>query len=227
MTLSTLRTLCRIFIPEISSTDVLSSTNLDILINLAATEFIKETDALPTSGLFTVSTNTQTYAISTFITTFGKIRKEGIWYYNGSTSKWNQLDGTTIAYLNKNFSSWLNASSGLPMRYWIEGNEIGFDPKPSSTYAGTDYVKIFYYKRSVDMTADTHYPFSGSTTQYPHLANYEEVLFDWIKYRVKQIIGKGGDAEEAKGLFYIKCAGIRQNLVYRPDLIPDHKLRGL
>lgn len=224
MTLSSLRSLARLIIPEINSTDVLSDANFLTLVNLAASEFIKETDALPTSSTFTITTNIQTYALSTFVSTFGKIRKEGAWIYNKVTLKWVQIDGTTIAYLNQKFPAWMNASAGLPLRFWIEGDEIGFDPKPSATYAGTNYAKIYYFKRSVDMSADAHYPFSGSTAQYPRLANYESTLLDYVKYLILPGLGKGVKAEEAKGMFYARCAKIKQELSYRPDLIPNHKM---
>lgn len=227
MTLTTLRSAFRLYTPEADDTDVLSDPNLNTLLNLAAQAFVNITDCLPTDDTFTAITSQQNYNISSVLTGFGKIRKEGIWFYNVSSTKWKQLESSTIAYLNSNYPAWLNASAGLPLRYYIEGDRIGLDPKPSSTYAGTNYVKVFYYKRSTDMSADTHYPFSGSTTQYPHLADYEEVLLDWVKYRVKQIGGKAGEAEEAKTMFYTKCLKIKQELSYRPDLIPNFRMRGV
>lgn len=226
MTRSDLRTIFRLYTPEVNSTDVLSDANLNTLLNLAAQTFVNLTDCLPTDNTFNAVTNQQDYNISSVLTDFGKIRKEGIWFYNKVSTKWKQLDSATIAYLNKTYPSWLNAAAGLPLRYYIEGDRIGLDPKPSSTYAGTNYVKVFYYKRSADMSADTHYPFSGSTTEYPHLADYEEVLFDWVKYRVKQIAGKNGDALEAKTIFYNKSLKIKQELLYRPDLIPNFRMKG-
>ena len=69
------------------------------------------------------------------------------------------------------------------------------------------------------MSASGHYPFSGSTTQYPHLADYDEALVDYVRYRVKKMVNKDADAEEAKTVFYTKCSLIKQQLQYRPNLI--------
>jgi len=149
-----------------------------------------------------------------------------MWIYNVSSTKWTQLDPTTIPYLNQHFPNWLNNDSSLPRRYSLDGDIITLNPKASSTYAGTNYLKLFYFKRSIDMSDDSHYPFSGSTTQYPHLAAYEETLVDYVRYRVKKILKKDASAEEAKTMFYSKCTDIKTKLKYRPDLIQHVRAEG-
>lgn len=219
MTQTTLLALARIRIPEIASTDVISDANLLIILNLACTEFINKTDALPTSGTFNLVLDTTEYALSTYVTAFGKIRKEGLWIYNAVSTKWRQLDPTTTAKLTLDYPDWLNTSSGCPLQYSIEGDTLTLHPKASSTYTGTDYLKLFYFQRSTDMAGGSYYPFSGSATQYTFLADYEETLIDYVRYEVKQMLKKNADAEEARTTFYNKCAYIKQQLLYRPDLI--------
>jgi hypothetical protein len=118
------------------------------------------------------------------------MRKEGLWIYNAVSTKWTQLTPTTTAKLTRDYPSWLNTSSGCPLKYSIEGNTLTVHPKASSTYAGTNYLKLFYFARSTDMSNASHYPFSDSTTQYTHLADYEETLIDYVRYKVKQMLKK-------------------------------------
>lgn len=226
MTEAQLLSYSRLSVPEISDISVISDSNLLIILNLACNEFIKQTDALPSSTTFSLVLDQTEYSLATYVPTFGKIRKEGLWIYNASTTKWFQLESTTIPYLNVNYPSWLNTSSGLPQRFSLDGDIITLYPKASSTYAGSNYLKLYYYKRSVDMSSSTHYPFSGSTTQYSHLAEYEETLIDYVRYKVKKMVGKESDAEEAKQMFYTKCQDIKVKMKYRPDLINNVQARG-
>lgn len=227
MTQTTLIALCRLYIPEINSTDVISDDNLLILLNLACTEFINKTDALPTSKAFNLVLNLVEYPLSTYVTDFGKIRKEGLWLYNASSERWTQLGSTTIPYLNIHYPSWLNTSAGTPLRFSIDGDIITLHPKANSTYAGDNYLRLFYYAHSIDMSASGHYPFTGSTTKhYPHLAEYEETLIDYVRWKTKQMLKKNADAEEAKTMFYAKCADIKVKLKSRPDLTSQMKATG-
>lgn len=224
MTQTQLLFLCRLRIPEIVSTDVISDANLLIFLNLACTEFINKTEAIPTSSTFNLVLDLTEYPLSTYITTFSKVRKEGLWIYNAVSTKWKRLDSTTVPYLSANYPDFLNTSSGLPQRYSIDGDTLTLHPKASSTYAGTNYLKLFYYKSSVDMVSSSDYPFTGSTTQrYPHLADYEEGLIDYVRFFIKQMLKKNVDAEESKQTFYQKCAYIKTKL-NRDDLLINLKL---
>jgi len=226
MTQADMITFSRLIIPEISSTDVISDANLLIILNRGCNEFIKETDGIPTSALFDLVTNLEEYSLTTYVSDYSKMRKEGIWIYNSQNSKWQELDAWTLVDIANKFPTWLSMSAGLPLRYTQEGNIITLNPKASSTYAGTDYLKIFYYARSVDMSNNSHYPFSGTTTQYTHLAEYEEVPIEYVRYRVKQMLGMNAAAEEAKQVFYLKCADIKRDLKYRADLIRKTTAQG-
>lgn len=227
MTLTQLLSLSRLLIPEIKTTDVVGDSDLTIILNNACREFIKATDALPTSKLFNLVLNLSEYSLSTYVNDYGKIRKEGLWFYNKSSGKWIQLDATTIPYLALNYPSYLNSTSSNPLRYSIDGDILLIHPPSSAIYAGTNYLKLFYYARSVDMTNGSSYPFSGSLTlEYTHLADYEEDLILYVKYKVKPLFKKMQDAEEAKEMFYAKCADVKVKLLARPDLIPWMRAQG-
>lgn len=221
MTQAQLLSLARLRIPEINSTDVISDADLLIILNLACVKFINRTDALPTSSLFNLVLNLNEYSLASYVSTFGKIRKEGLWIYNAENSKWNPLSPTTMSVLNRDFPSWINADSSIPRYYSLDGDTLTLYPKASATYAGTNYLKIYHFARSTDMAGSTQYPFSGSASiRYPHLADFEEVLIDYVRYEMKEIIGKAGDGAASQSKFYLECDEIKKKLMSRPDLIP-------
>ena len=125
----------RIKIPECSST-VISDANLLIAANLVFKEFADLTECLPTSTQFDVTSGTQIYNVSTVIPTFLRMRKEGAFWYDTSNTRWIQLRSRTFAMINEREKTWINRAAGLPLYFWIEGNEIGLHPKPNATKIG-------------------------------------------------------------------------------------------
>ena len=224
MTKSDLLSLARVYIPEAPST-VVSDANVLIILNNAAQEFVERTDALPTFSDFDITSDTIRYALSTVVPTYLRMRKEGIWWYDNSDTRWDQIDSTTGAEMNRRYSTWLNDTAGRPQRSWIEGDFIYVHPKGDDT---DDDIRIYHYAKSTDMSDDSHYPFTGSTTQYSWLAPYEKDLLDYYKARV--LIDVLGGTKITKGQyfeskFYSKCEEVKRKLQYRADLIPFTKSR--
>lgn len=219
MQLSDMISLARLEIPEIATSDVISDAQLTLLINRGCREFINKTDSLPTYKLFNLVLSLLEYPLSTYITNYGKPRKQGLWWYNTVSSKWIQLESTTLPFLAMNYPSYLNTAASNPLRYSIDGDTLLVHPPASSIYAGTSYLKLFYYAQSVDMVNTTDYPF-GRTTEFPHLMDYEEIPLEYVRWRIKRIFKKLADAEESKTIFYTMCADVKVKLQSRPDLIP-------
>jgi len=194
MTETDLLSLCRLYVPECLST-VITDVNALIILNQAAQKFVYLSEALPTSTLFNVVASQQEYLLSTNVTTFSKVRPEGLWWYDSVNSSWVQLKGRTIKWLD----------------------EITVYPKPLT--AVSNGFKLYHFKISTDMSAGAYYPFSGSlTVRYPFLANYEEDLLDYYKYRSKQIMGYGQQAQEALEMFTTKALKAKAELKTRTDL---------
>ena len=215
MILSDYLSLARIYVPEVDST-VLSDANVTIILNLAAQKFVYLAEALPTSTLFNAVSGQQKYNISTYVTTFCKVRPEGLWWYDSANSSWVQLKGRTIKWLDETYPKWRDASSSSPEFYSIDGDVITVYPKPDTSY--TSGFELYHFKTSVDMTAGT-YPFSGSAAvRYPFLVNFEEDLLDYYKYRAKQIMGYDAKAEEALMMFNAKALKAKTELKTRTDL---------
>ena len=216
----------RLRIPEISSTTVISDANMLILTNLICKEFADLTECLPTYTQFDTVNGTQIYSVSTEIPTYLRMRKEGAFWYDTTNTKWTQLRSRLFSQINEHEKTWINRGSGSPLYFWIEGNEIGLHPKPDTTTLLDTGVRVYHYAQSTNMDGGTKYPFSGSTTQYPHLAQYDETIVDGVRYKVKQILNKAQEAEEPKALFFAKCEKIKQELLSRPDLVKDSILHG-
>ncbi len=125
----------------------------------------------------------------------------------------------------KNYPTWINDSSGTPARYWIDGNILYTHPTPNTTKASTGF-KLYHYAKATDTTLATQYMFSGSMTQTPWLAPYEEFLLEYYKWKVNGILGYDGKAESAKQMFYAQAAKAKREFLYRPDLINQMKPRG-
>ena len=227
MTWTNMLAYIRLKIPEASSITVISDANMLIIGNLVFKEFADITECLPTSTQFDTVSGTQIYNVSTEIPTFLRMRKEGAFWYDTTNTRWIQLRSRTFAQISEREKTWINRAAGTPLYFWIEGNEIGLHPKPNATTTGDTGVRVYHFAQSTDITLGTQYPFSGSTTQYPHLAHYDEVLVEGVKYRVKDILGKKSEAQTVQAIFYAKCEKIKNELNERPDLIKDMVLQGV
>ncbi len=114
-------------------------------------------------------------------------------------------------------------SGANPFRYSLDGDVITIHPKPDTTL--DDGFKIYYWALSTDMSDDTHYPFTGSTTRDPFLADFEEDLLEYYKFRAKQVMGYAGQAEEAKQAFIDRAAFAKKQLKDRPDIATEAHMR--
>lgn len=215
---STLRTQARLLIPEINSTDALDNTDLDTVLNMAAKEMLEKTDGYPTSTIFNGVADTLEYSITTYISTFGKLHEEGLWWYDSGNSKWLQLTAKTRNTLSDEYPTWRTADAGNPRVYAVDGDLLIICPKLSANQ--TNAFKLYHYARSTDMSADSHYPFTGSTTELSTLATHELALFDYVKAIVKPMFGQDGASH--LNVFYQKCNDIKKKLSSRPDLREGH-----
>ncbi len=215
MTRADLLVLARLEVPEAPSS-VISDDNVYIYLNQAALEFVTIAEALPTSTLFNSADSTGEYLLSSEVTTFLKIRKEGLWWYDSDNSKWIKLRVKTRELLDQMFPFWRDADASKPQHYVIEGDDIIVYPKVET--GGTDHFRLYHWAISTNMTAAIHYPFTGSTTRYSFLAKYEENLIYFYKYKAKKILGYDAEAEEAKQMFQALALQCGADLKDRKDI---------
>ena len=221
-TLSTLRSDARVVIPEINQTSAVSDADLLTILNYAAKEFLRRVHDYVTASTFATVAGQFEYSFATYVATYGRLHKDGLWWNNGS--RWVQLDPTTRAVLSEDFPNWQGASNGSPARYFIEGSAMTVHPPP--TTAGAALFKLYHYPRSVNMSADAQYVFTGSTTvELTHLIQYEDILFDFVRAKVYDMLNKPALAQSKLTLFYQRCQEARGELAARPDLVRDYRPR--
>jgi hypothetical protein len=104
---------------------------------------------------------------------------------NSSTTAYNQykkLTYVTMGNLDRDFPSWEQNTSGLPLRYYIRGDKVGFDRPFSAVYCSTGAIKIDYFKYPADMSADIDEPFDG----VDYLQIYSNIIALGVAYKCKQ-----------------------------------------
>jgi hypothetical protein len=231
MTLATLLLWCAKLVPEAadssvipdSSTTELSKTNI---LNEGAKEFVRITKCFPKEVRFNCVADDQEVYISDVATDFMEMREEGIWHYRSDTSSttWERLEPTTIRELDMKFPSWrVQSSSDYVKQYYQEGNTIGFHYTPSTTI--TNGFRMYYYGNSTDMTGNTHYPFTGSTTQDPRLSNYERIILEYYKSVALGILHYNDDSANALKNFYYLCEEAKRDLQGRRDLAQQGRIK--
>ena len=218
MVLADILSLCRLYVPEATST-VISDANATIILNIGAQKFVLLAEALPTYTTFNAVASDGDYLISTNVSTYAKVRREGLWWYNSTNSKWVRLKPRSLRWLDMTLPQWRDGSAGNPEYYSIDGDEITVYPKPATSY--TNGFKLYHFKISQDM-ATGYYPFSGSASvRYSFLVNFEEDIIDYYKYRAKEIMGYPIDAQTALNIFIAKAGKAKIELQGRPDVATD------
>jgi hypothetical protein len=184
MLLSDLQSLCRLYVPQ-AKAGVVTSTVLDLIINMAIREIASFTAVLKTSQNFNVTASTGTYAISSFVTDFLTPDYPGLMWYDGSN--WQRLVPETLESLDRKYPYWRDDAAGDPLRYSIDGDIITVHPKPSATLALG--FKMHYAKTPATLSIATYYSFSGSATAMPHLEILNESILKFVRWKLAPIVG--------------------------------------
>ena len=202
-TRSELETLVRLA-PEVDST-ALSDVNLRILLDKATIDLALKGRALPRNEKVNAVASQMEYVVSgaTPVLTGADFLaidpvEGGVQFSDGS--RWiadPELKPVTRQWLDKNYIGWrTNAAASTPLYWYLGTGEdnvsnlvVGLVDKPSA--AGTNTIWIHYLARGTLMTAGTHYPWTGSTTQLVHLEPYEVLLvyycLEWYNRLVSKI----------------------------------------
>lgn len=214
-TRSGLRTLVRLA-PEMDTTTI-SDADLNTLLDKASIDVAVKGRALPRSEKFNAVAAQAQYVlsgVSPVLTGNDFVEIDliggGVLFDDGSrfigSAKEGHGDGEfepkTKEWLDSHEPGWRDADSASVPRYWFidtqEDNSsnlvLGLFPKPSA--AGTDTILLHYLSRGKLMTDDTHFPWTGSTTQLVHLESYEMLMVYWCwEFITRNIIKQTNDAD--------------------------------
>lgn len=170
-----------------NSTTVISDANLNILLNEAAVDLANRADAFILNATWSGVASTQLYVLSGAtpkVTGFLDL------YWPAGGLVYTQTTGQTKtaprdfrfvseAWLDLNFPAWQDDSASdslqdVYLTYDTSGFlNLGVHPKTSST---APTFKLYYKSRGTDMTADGHYPWTGSTTNMVHTEPYQKAI---------------------------------------------------
>ena len=183
--------------PE-ATTDVISDANLRTVIERGQIDLALKGRALPKNEKLNVVASQREYVVSgaSALLTDNDflaidLRGGGVQFYDGS--RWladPEFSPKTREWLDAKYQGWrTNSATSVPLYWYLDTKEdtgsdlvVGLVDKPSAN--GTDYLWVHYLSRGKLPTDDTHYLWTGSTTQLVYLEPYEILAvyycLDWI-----------------------------------------------
>jgi hypothetical protein len=183
MTLANLRKIVRAICPA-AKIQTVDNTVLDLFINMGANDIAAYTGCVGNDKKFNAVAEIGEYDLITELGDFLTPDSEGLWWNNGD--KWIQLNPRTLKWLDENRPNWRDLPSGTPQDYSIDGTTLTVVPKPDT--ALTDGFWLYYGAKPPQMTEEGHYPFSGSSTEYPDLSIFDLAICYFARMMISPII---------------------------------------
>jgi hypothetical protein len=231
-----LRTLIRLA-PEVKTTAI-SDANINTLLDKGTIDLALKGRALPRNEKVNVVASQMEYVLSgaspvltgnDFLAI--DMMDGGVLFSDGS--RWigaanEEFKPVTREWLDLNYQGWrTNSAASVPLYWYVSTAEdnssnlvVGLVDKPST--ARTDGLWIHYLARGTLMTGDTHYPWTGSTTQLVHLEPYDPLLVYYVLEWVNRLITKNSqDADAYKLLYESGAALMAKRMPLTDHLIKD------
>ena len=152
--------------------------------NDAAKDIAHRLKINPTSGNINLVAGTREYDLITNFTDFLSINFDEQVQYVNSSGEYIPLTKKSIAWLNRWYPDWKNASNNDPFIYYLRGKYIGLFYTPGTTIANGLYVP--YYAKPTAMTAAGDDPFDDRTD----LEFLHEGIILYMGWKSKWNIGK-------------------------------------
>lgn len=227
MNLTNLKELARFYLSELTARKA-SDTLLLMLLNEATLDVTVRTACLKAIEEFNATANTGEYRLSSVLTRFLAIDKEGIWWNDGD--RWQELYPRTIKYLNNWHSGWRDDGAGSPQRYALHGDLFIPHPKPETSL--TDGFKVHFIQRPPAMATGAHFPFPVGDAQdgeeRSDLAILSDCILLYVEWKVLKSMNKRVEAFEKRNE-YLEEIEIKKRLINtRADIEHDEdtKMRG-
>jgi len=163
--------------------------------------------------------NQQAYQLSSVAPTFLGTDDKPV-YFLDSDSNWQKVYPKTKEWINKVYPNWLNAAAvAIPQWYWIEGDELGFYPKPSTSQASG--ARLFHLKKSTGMSNNDHYPFTGSGTEITAFIPLDDAIVAYAKWKLSPAVGAVTDSDLREREFLAECRKGAMQVRRRRDINID------
>lgn len=223
MKLSDLLQRIKIAVPNMNETGV-ENTYLTELFNQACNDFLLLTKVWVTSTDFNIVAEQQEYELSTIVPTYLGTAKEGLFFLN-SSSKWKDIIPKTKAWISEMYPDFLNATStAVPKWYYTEGDTLGFHPKPSTDQ--TEGGKLFHLKKSVNMSGNDDFPFSGDASkEITAFIPADDALIAYVRWKLSPAFGQVTDQDVREREYLNECRKAAKQIKRRRDLTHDSDYR--
>jgi hypothetical protein len=177
------------------------------LINQACDQVNLITKSYEDSTDFDIEAEKESYQLSVSVPLFLGTSKRGVFFLDAD-DQWQNITQKTIAWIESVYPQYLNASSAaLPNWYYIDGDDIGFYPKPSTA----SQARITYLKKATPMVAGDHFPFSGSTTELTYLIPLDDAIISYVRWKMSPAFGQVTDVDMRYREFMAECKkGMKQ-----------------
>ena len=115
MNLGNLKTLARVFVPQLKS-NTAGDTIIELILNQGALDVALRTQCLRTNEKFTVTADDYDYNLTSVLTRYLVPTESGLLWNagDGTTTNWKQLDPKSIEYWDREAPNWRDADSGTP-----------------------------------------------------------------------------------------------------------------
>lgn len=191
MNLGDFKSRIKMAVPNLGQTGV-TDEYLTSLINQGVNEINLITKSYSGYTDFNIEASKRIYNLSDVVPLYLGTDPRGLFFY--VSSAWSKIEPKTEAYISENFENYLNESAvEEPNYYWITGNELGFYPAPST--AQSNGCRLYHLKKATNMSASTHYPFSGSTTELTILSALDDAIIEWVCWKLKPSYGAVTDID--------------------------------
>lgn len=218
MKLSQFLTRLKLDLPNIGEKGV-SDANFTDFLNEACDQVNLVCKAYKGFTNFNVEASRQIYSLAANVPSFLGKDKRGLFFLD-SNSKWKDLIPKTEAWLSEKYPDYLNASSvPVPQWYWIDGDDLGLYPPASTALASG--ARLYHLKKATPMTLDTHYPFSGSTTELTALKPLDEAILAYVSWKVRPSFGAVTDIDLGERRFLTACRKGAMQIRRSPHLSHD------
>ena len=192
MTLSEFESFIRLIVPSANKKRV-TQTNLRSLINKGVRNVNSQNKVLTQGKFFDAEANVGEYKISdvSAISDFVLVGTSGIWFNKGTVASpyYVEMWGVDEPYLNARYRRWRTAASGNPQFAIFLPNRIIIYPKPGAALSNGFHLPDYVYK-TTDMSSAGHYPFTGSTTEYPGLEVLDDAIIDYVRWILGFSVGE-------------------------------------
>lgn len=222
MNLGNLRTMTRVVVPG-AKLNVISNAVLDLMLNNGAIDVATYSACLQENTKFDVVANQSEYNLSSVVSRFLVIAKEGLWYRDSATDNYKRLYPRTMKWLNENRPYWRDEDAGVPQYYYQDGNNLGLVPAPDG--AVDEGLWLYFGQKPQAMNSTIHWPF-GYGAEITRLAPLSECIVAYAEWKLVKALNAGQDAYKAKETAYKTSLAEKISLISRrSDISSDKKTK--